>query len=71
MQTIMQKMPDEATHVDHCYLQWLNIQPSASVLYISQGSFHATSVAQIDEVAAGLRESDVRFLCLARDNARP
>ena len=56
-------------HVDHCYLQWLNTQPSSSVLYISQGSFLSTSVAQIDEIAIGLCESGVRFLWVARDNA--
>ncbi|XP_028804888.1 UDP-glycosyltransferase 87A1-like [Neltuma alba] len=39
------------------YFQWLDKQPSCSVLYISQGSFLSISNAQIDEIAAGLRLS--------------
>ncbi|XP_020207526.1 UDP-glycosyltransferase 87A1-like [Cajanus cajan] len=52
-------------HIDaskHGYFQWLDNQPSGSVLYISQGSFLSVSSAQIDEIAAGVRESGVRFL---------
>ncbi|KAL2975813.1 hypothetical protein AAZX31_14G183600 [Glycine max] len=44
------------------YFQWLDNQPSGSVLYISQGSFLSFSNEQIDEIAAGVRESGVRFL---------
>nr|KYP72915.1 Cytokinin-O-glucosyltransferase 2 [Cajanus cajan] len=59
-------------HIDvskHDYFQWLDNQPSGSVLYISQGSFLSVSSAQIDEIAAGLRESAVRFLWIARDKS--
>ncbi|KAF3454066.1 hypothetical protein FNV43_RR04513 [Rhamnella rubrinervis] len=51
------------------YLQWLNSQPQASVLYISLGSFLSASSAQMDEIAAGLRSSGVRFLWVARGEA--
>lgn len=51
------------------YLEWLDLQPNSSVLYISQGSFHSVSNAQIEEIAAGLRESGVRFLWVARREA--
>ncbi|XP_028804887.1 UDP-glycosyltransferase 87A1-like [Neltuma alba] len=47
---------------EETYLQWLDKQASSSVLYISQGSFLSVSNAQIDEIAAGLRLSGVRFL---------
>ncbi|KAJ1437568.1 UDP-glucuronosyl/UDP-glucosyltransferase [Sesbania bispinosa] len=49
-------------HVDHDYIHWLDIQPSGSVLYVSQGSFLSVSSEQIDEIAAGLRQSGVSFL---------
>ncbi|KAK7276054.1 hypothetical protein RIF29_17185 [Crotalaria pallida] len=58
-------------HADLDYLKWLDNQPNASVLYISQGSFLSTSSAQIDEIAFGLKESGVRFLWVARgENSR-
>ncbi|KAK7276053.1 hypothetical protein RIF29_17184 [Crotalaria pallida] len=58
-------------HADHGYLRWLDNQPNASVLYISQGSFLSASNAQIDEIAFGLKESGVRFLWVARgENSR-
>lgn len=58
-------------HAELDYFQWLDNQPSASVLYISQGSFLSTSSAQIDELAAGLKESGVRFLWVLRgENSR-
>ncbi|TKY56527.1 UDP-glycosyltransferase 87A1 [Spatholobus suberectus] len=53
---------DISKHADLDYFQWLDNQPSGSVLYISQGSFLSVSNAQIDEIAAGVRESGVRFL---------
>ncbi|XP_027333151.1 UDP-glycosyltransferase 87A1-like isoform X2 [Abrus precatorius] len=53
-------------HADLGYFQWLDNQPSGSVLYISQGSFLSVSSEQIDEIAAGLRDSGVRFLWIAR-----
>jgi hypothetical protein len=48
-------------------LQWLDCQPESSVLYVSLGSHVAVSSAQMDEVAAGLCDSGVRFLWVARD----
>ncbi|KAL6979035.1 7-deoxyloganetin glucosyltransferase [Sarracenia purpurea var. burkii] len=47
------------------YLQWLDSQPKASVLYISQGSFLSVSRAQMTEIIAGVNESGVRFLWVA------
>ncbi|MBA0774590.1 hypothetical protein Gotri_009791 [Gossypium trilobum] len=37
------------------YLQWLDLQPRGSVLYVSLGSFLSVSAAQMDEIVAGLR----------------
>ncbi|KAK7300884.1 hypothetical protein RJT34_11735 [Clitoria ternatea] len=54
-------------HID--YFQWLDKQPSASVLYISLGSFLSVSNAQIDEIAAGLRDTGVGFLWIAREDS--
>ncbi|KAJ1437569.1 UDP-glucuronosyl/UDP-glucosyltransferase [Sesbania bispinosa] len=54
---------------NHSYFEWLDAQPTGSVLYISQGSFFSVSSAQIDEIAAALRESKVRFLWIARNEA--
>ncbi|KAK7385577.1 hypothetical protein VNO78_31302 [Psophocarpus tetragonolobus] len=48
------------------YFQWLDNQPSGSVLYICQGSFLSVSKEQIDEIAGGVRESGVRFLWVQR-----
>ncbi|KAH6803537.1 hypothetical protein C2S51_031784 [Perilla frutescens var. frutescens] len=48
------------------YLRWLDLQPPSSVLYISLGSFLNISVAQMDEIAAGLQSSGVRFLWVAK-----
>jgi UDP:flavonoid glycosyltransferase YjiC (YdhE family) len=51
------------------YFEWLDCQPRSSVLYISMGSFLSVSIAQMDELAAGLRDSGVRFLWVARGEA--
>ncbi|KAL5751605.1 hypothetical protein ACOSQ2_022112 [Xanthoceras sorbifolium] len=50
------------------YIEWLNSQPTSSVLYISMGSLFSISSAQIDEMVAGLKISGVRFLWVARDD---
>ncbi|BBH04588.1 UDP-Glycosyltransferase superfamily protein [Prunus dulcis] len=47
-------------------LKWLDSQPCSSVLYISMGSFLSVSSAQMDEITAGLRESGVWFIWVAR-----
>ena len=44
------------------YLQWLDSQPPCSVLYISMGSFHSVSNAQMDEIIGGIRDSGVQCL---------
>lgn len=51
------------------YLKWLDAQPQDSVLYISLGSFYAVSSTQMDEFAIALRNSGVRFLWVAREEA--
>ncbi|KAF7849590.1 hypothetical protein BT93_L0570 [Corymbia citriodora subsp. variegata] len=49
------------------YFRWLDSQPEASVLYISLGSFLSVSKEQMEELAAGVRSSGVRFLWVSRD----
>jgi len=51
------------------YIEWLDSQPTGSVLYIAQGSFFSVSSAQIDEIVAALCSSNVRFLWIARSEA--
>ncbi|MED6179596.1 hypothetical protein PIB30_002421 [Stylosanthes scabra] len=48
------------------YFKWLDCQPDGSVLYISQGSFLSVSSAQMDEIVAGIRDSGVSYLWVAR-----
>uniref|UniRef100_A0A0D9WI50 Glycosyltransferase n=1 Tax=Leersia perrieri TaxID=77586 RepID=A0A0D9WI50_9ORYZ len=48
------------------YMTWLNSQPASSVLYVSLGSFLSVSPAQLDEIAIGLADSNVRFLWVLR-----
>ncbi|KAI8523234.1 hypothetical protein RHMOL_Rhmol13G0057500 [Rhododendron molle] len=49
------------------YLEWLDSQPQSSVLYISLGSFLSVSSAQMNEIAAGLHSSGVKYLWVVRD----
>ena len=51
------------------YFQWLDSQPKQSVLYISMGSFLSVSNAQLDEIVAGVQNSGVRYLWVARGDA--
>ena len=44
------------------YLKWLDSQSAGSILYISLGSFFVLTDTQMDEFAAALRNSGVRFL---------
>ncbi|AES69555.1 UDP-glucosyltransferase family protein [Medicago truncatula] len=53
--------------VAQSYIDWLNLQPDGSVLYISYGSYLSVSRTQMDEIAAALQDSGVRFLWVARD----
>lgn len=55
------------THSDINYTEWLNSQPDRSVLYVAFGSFHSVSGSQMDEIAAGLSISGVRFLWVVRE----
>ncbi|KAJ6302708.1 hypothetical protein OIU77_016738 [Salix suchowensis] len=57
------------SHMVPDYLQWLDCQPKGSVLYISLGSFLSVSSTQMDEIFAGLQDSGVRFLWVARGEA--
>lgn len=60
----------EATEDDRVgYLPWLDRQPKASVLYVSQGSFLSVSRDQVDDILAGLRNSKVRFLWVGREES--
>ncbi|KAJ3669200.1 hypothetical protein LUZ60_011150 [Juncus effusus] len=49
-------------------LAWLNSQPKGSVLYVSLGSFLSVSPSQLEEIAIGVRLSEVKFLWVAREN---
>ncbi|AES69559.1 putative hexosyltransferase [Medicago truncatula] len=49
------------------YIDWLNLQPNGSVLYISYGSYLSVSRTQMDDIAAALHDSGVRFLWVTRD----
>lgn len=51
------------------YFTWLNSQEPDSVLYVSLGSFLSVTNSQFDEIVAGLRDSGVKFLLVARDKA--
>lgn len=48
------------------YIKWLDRQPEASVLYISQGSFLSVSNAQLDEIVAGVQDSGMGYMWIAR-----
>ena len=48
------------------YLQWLGLHPPYSVLYVSLGSFLSVSNEQMDEIAAGLQDSGVPYVWVAR-----
>ncbi|XVE58972.1 hypothetical protein DITRI_Ditri05aG0006500 [Diplodiscus trichospermus] len=48
------------------YLEWLDSHAPCSVLYVSLGSFLSVSNDQMDEIAAGLEDSGVPYLWVAR-----
>lgn len=56
-----------ANENDLNYLKWLDSKPPRTVIYVSLGSFCSVSSAQMDEIAAGLRESRVPYLWVARE----
>ncbi|KAK3037490.1 hypothetical protein RJ639_031984 [Escallonia herrerae] len=67
------KLSDRLSPISHDnepnYVEWLDSQPKASVLYISQGSFLSVSNAQLDEIVAGVIDSGVRYLWVTRGEA--
>ncbi|KAH7550524.1 hypothetical protein JRO89_XS13G0209100 [Xanthoceras sorbifolium] len=50
------------------YIEWLDSQPTSSVLYIAMGSIVSISSAQMDEMVAGFKSSGARFLWVGRGN---
>nr|AYR16635.1 UDP-glucosyltransferase UGT87P1 [Polygala tenuifolia] len=48
------------------YIEWLDSQPTDSVLYISLGSFLHISSEQMEEIVAGVCESGVKYLWVYR-----
>ncbi|KAK3019336.1 hypothetical protein RJ639_003867 [Escallonia herrerae] len=67
------KLRDKFSPISHDnepnYVEWLDSQPKASVLYISQGSFLSVSSAQLDEIVSGVIDSGVRYLWVTRGEA--
>ncbi|PKU77367.1 UDP-glycosyltransferase 87A1 [Dendrobium catenatum] len=63
------KTPSHDDDDDDDCLTFLNSQPQSSVLYVSLGSFLPVSRSQMDEIAFGLQESNVKFLWVARDES--
>ncbi|THG13308.1 hypothetical protein TEA_029144 [Camellia sinensis var. sinensis] len=63
------KLGDNENLSNNFYMQWLDSQPKASVLYISQGSFLSVSAAQMDEIIAGVHDHGIRIFWVARDEA--
>ncbi|KAK3165731.1 hypothetical protein QOZ80_1AG0036990 [Eleusine coracana subsp. coracana] len=59
--------PDKINH-EQC-IDWLDVQPKNSVLYVSFGSYVSLSPSQLDEIAMGLHDSAVSFFWVARDKA--
>lgn len=52
-------------HQDFDYIKWLDMQPASSIWYISMGIFLSVSIAQIDEIVAGVKNSGIRYLLVA------
>ncbi|KAG6532806.1 anthocyanidin 5,3-O-glucosyltransferase-like [Zingiber officinale] len=47
-------------------LKWLDVQPRGSVVFLCFGSMSSFSVAQLEQIAAGLERSGQRFLWVVR-----
>ncbi|XP_010257044.1 PREDICTED: UDP-glycosyltransferase 87A1-like [Nelumbo nucifera] len=70
--TLVKDSPSTTTTLsdaDCYYFKWLDSQPRSCVLYVSMGSFLSTSSEQMEEIAAGLHDSGVRYLWVAREDA--
>ncbi|CAI9109252.1 OLC1v1009039C1 [Oldenlandia corymbosa var. corymbosa] len=50
----------------HKYLEWLDQQPSKSVLFVSFGSNTSLSDEQIEEIDVGVRNNNQRFIWVLR-----
>nr|GEU98384.1 UDP-glycosyltransferase 87A1-like [Tanacetum cinerariifolium] len=60
-----QNKPNPSLH-EPDYLTWLDSKPPRTVLYVSLGSYLSVSSDEMDEIAAGLTQSGVNFLWVAR-----
>ncbi|PWA44916.1 UDP-glucuronosyl/UDP-glucosyltransferase [Artemisia annua] len=60
-----QTKPNPSSH-EPFYLKWLESKSPRTVLYVSLGSFLSVSSAAVDEIVAGLTQSGVNFLWVAR-----
>lgn len=58
---------DDSNTSKNDYLKWLDCQPANSVLYVSMGSYIQILDAQFDEIVYGLKESEVPFLWVTRE----
>ncbi|KAF3339201.1 UDP-glycosyltransferase 87A2-like isoform X2 [Carex littledalei] len=58
----------EVNSSDHI-TNWLDNQPKNTVLYISLGSFLSVPPSQFEEIATGVKASDVKFVWVARENS--
>ncbi|XP_043708139.1 UDP-glycosyltransferase 87A1-like isoform X2 [Telopea speciosissima] len=61
-------MIDHNTLNKDYYFNWLDSQSEGSVLYVSLGSFLSVSSDQMEEIAAGLHDSGVPYLWIARQD---
>ncbi|TQD76066.1 hypothetical protein C1H46_038402 [Malus baccata] len=52
---------------DSPYLEWLNLKPEGSVIYVSFGSICVLEKAQMEEIAKGLLDCGRPFLWVIRD----
>lgn len=57
---------DQRSDYNVDYLNWLDHQPSMSVLYISLGSFLSVSCTQMNEIVTALNTSGVCYLWVVR-----
>lgn len=60
----------DKAHIQHPCMGWLDKQPPASVIYVSFGTMTSISDEQINELAAGLKQSGHRFLWVLREADR-
>lgn len=73
-----QQLPDDKDFSLHFYvpnvsacMNWVNARQDKSVVYVSFGSLAELDVAQMEEVAWGLKQSDKYFLWVVRPSEEP